>query len=104
MMTDSGDGIFVRSMPAQDSRNIQLETIKSLYGNEVPDRIVTRVRKGSPTLVLLNASKDAEMLVIGSLGLGGSAGLHLGSVSSACYERADCPVLIVKSGERKSEV
>jgi nucleotide-binding universal stress UspA family protein len=45
--------------------------------------------------MLLDVSTGAQMLVVGSHGHGGFAGLLLGSVSAACAEHARCPVLVV---------
>lgn len=49
---------------------------------------------------LLGASKDADLLVLGSRGLGGFRGLLLGSVSQQCAQHASCPVVIVPHEDR----
>lgn len=55
-----------------------------------------RVVHGSPVRVLLDAAKDADLLVVGSRGRGGFGGLLLGSVSRECARRAACPVVVVR--------
>lgn len=60
--------------------------------------IETVVREGAPAQVLVDQSKDATMLVVGSRGRGGFSGLLLGSVSSHCAHHAHCPVVIVRGG------
>lgn len=55
-----------------------------------------RVVHGSPVRVLLDAAKDADLLVVGSRGRGGFSGLLLGSVSRECARRATCPVVVVR--------
>ena len=80
--------------PEQDAIDILTGVTKDVFGDDVPDWFIAEVHQGTPTQVLLDASEGAEMLVVGSRGHGGFAGLLLGSVSSACAEYAKCPVLI----------
>jgi len=51
--------------------------------------------RGTAAAELIKASQGAEMLVIGSHGHGGFAGLLLGSVSQQCAHHATCPLVIV---------
>lgn len=51
--------------------------------------------EGAPARVLLDRAKTADLLVVGSRGRGGFAGLLLGSVSQRCVENARCPVAVV---------
>jgi nucleotide-binding universal stress UspA family protein len=56
-----------------------------------------RVTEGNAAAVLMEASKDADLLVVGSRGLGGFSRLLLGSVSRQCVSHASCPVVVVPS-------
>jgi nucleotide-binding universal stress UspA family protein len=55
------------------------------------------VVEGEPAEVLIEIARPADLLVVGTRGRGGFAGLLLGSVSQRCVERAPCPVVVVPS-------
>ena len=55
------------------------------------------VAEGSAAHVLLEQAERADLLVVGSRGLGGFRGLLLGSVSQQCAHHARCPVVVVPS-------
>jgi nucleotide-binding universal stress UspA family protein len=54
-----------------------------------------RVVLAQPAEALVELSRDALMLVLGSRGLGSVGSLMLGSVGMKCLHRAQCPVLVV---------
>lgn len=81
--------------PDLDAQTILDDTLREVFGDDRPTGLAPIVRHGPPRTVLIEASQGAEILVIGSRGHGGFAGLLLGSVSSACSEHAHCPVLVL---------
>jgi len=53
---------------------------------------------GFPAQALVEASKDSDLLVVGSRGGGGFGHLVLGSVSQQVVHHASCPVVVVPTG------
>lgn len=54
------------------------------------------VIEGTPAHVLVDASRDAQLLVVGTRGHGGFAGLLMGSTSTYVIAHAACPVLVIR--------
>lgn len=59
-----------------------------------PERIVVM---GNAARVVLDVAEGADLIVLGSRGLGGFAGLLLGSVTQHVVNHADCPVVVIPS-------
>ena len=55
-----------------------------------------RIGYGHPAQVLIEESKEADLLVVGSSGHGAFTGMLVGSVSIHCVTSAYCPVIVVR--------
>lgn len=67
------------------------------WSEKYPEVVVRRrIERDRPATALLDAAKEAQLLVVGSRGRGGFAGLTLGSVSQAMLHHAPCPVVIAR--------
>jgi nucleotide-binding universal stress UspA family protein len=65
-----------------------------------PESVAVRAVHGFPVEELVNASKEADMMVLGSRGVGGLARMLLGSTADQVVQHAQCPVLIVPPEHR----
>ncbi|HIW30707.1 MAG TPA: universal stress protein, partial [Candidatus Luteococcus avicola] len=63
------------------------------HNSTVP--VETRVEVGSAGAALVEASHEAELVVVGTRGRSGLSGLLLGSTCREVVRRALCPVLVV---------
>jgi nucleotide-binding universal stress UspA family protein len=80
----------------QAAEQLLTDVVKEELGGHGLTDVRSSIGRGSAASVLLEASRGADLLVVGSRGLGGFAGLLLGSVSSKMANHAACPVVIVR--------
>jgi nucleotide-binding universal stress UspA family protein len=78
-----------------NAQQLAAAVVDEVAGNAVSVDIAPIAVEDAPAKALLDASRDADLLVVGSHGHGLS-GLFLGSVSLECAQHAACPVVIVR--------
>lgn len=82
-------------------RNFRQEldaVLPAALGEGQPVEVRELLVRGNPAEALIEASRDAQVLVVGSRGHGTFARAMLGSVSQRCAQHAPCPVVIVRPG------
>jgi nucleotide-binding universal stress UspA family protein len=82
--------------PEADARSLLEEMVSKVQASHPNVDIRTTVIEGHPAPVLIEASRSAELLVVGSRGHGEFTGMLLGSVSEHCVTNAHCPVVVVR--------
>ncbi|HEY9413259.1 MAG TPA: universal stress protein [Pseudonocardia sp.] len=77
-----------------------LDQAVDVLGEPADVKVERVVKYGQAAQVLIEEAGGAELLVVGSRGHGGFAGLILGSVSHQCATHAACPVVIVRAAKK----
>lgn len=94
-------GLPVVGGDPREFRDAAAAALDQTLSEAIPDlgdvEVERRVVEGTPAAVLVEESRAADLLVVGSRGHGGFAQLLLGSVSQQCAQHAACPVVIVRS-------
>lgn len=85
--------------PVKEASAILTAAVGRVLGDNVPDWFTAMPKQGAAADALIEASATSDLLIVGTRGRGKVTGLLLGSVSSACLGRADCPVLVATSRE-----
>ncbi len=82
--------------PAGDARNMLDSIVQPVAARFSTTAVGMRIVEGHPAEALVEASRHADLLVVGSRGHGTVSGMLLGSVSQHCATHAACPVLIYR--------
>ncbi len=88
--------------PANDAQAVLDDALQSVRTAHPTLEIRTTLLEGHPAPALVEASREAELLVVGSRGHGEFAGMLLGSVSEHCVTNAHCPVLVFRDAEHRA--
>lgn len=80
----------------QAAEDMTVKVTSQLNGKR-PASVTVRAINGFPAKELIDASRDADLMVVGSRGTGGFARLVMGSVSDQVVHHAHCPVMVVRS-------
>jgi nucleotide-binding universal stress UspA family protein len=81
----------------KDAKKVLLDSVTKILGDDSALRVTQLVVHGHPAPVLVAASREAALLVVGNRGHGEFAGMLLGSVGEFLATHAQCPVVIVRS-------
>jgi nucleotide-binding universal stress UspA family protein len=92
-------GAFDRDELEKTAKDFLIETVSDI-ARTPPVPLRTVVAEGDPTESLVTASKEADLLVLGTRGRSPFAGLLLGSVSQRAGASAACPVVLVKLSDK----
>jgi nucleotide-binding universal stress UspA family protein len=88
--------------PAADAQRAIDAEAASLHDAYPDVEVQTSIVEGHPAPTLVEASRGAALLVVGSRGHGEFAGMLLGSVSEHCVSNAHCPVLVYRQDDGPS--
>jgi nucleotide-binding universal stress UspA family protein len=92
--------VFPEDRPEEErARQAAQEAVNKAIGElggPGPESVTVRALSGQAAPALIEASADADLVVVGSRGAGGFATLLTGSVSSQVVNHAACPVVVVR--------
>ena len=84
------------AQPKTNALAVVEEMVAGLEERDPTVEVRSSVEEGSPAKVLIERSKECDLLVVGSRGHEGFAGMLLGSVSQHLVAHAHCPVVVIR--------
>lgn len=94
------------TMPGDDERVAEarelaekaVAKIAADLGDRRPASVHVVAKNGFPAQALIDASKNSDLLVVGSRGGGGFGALAVGSITNQVMHHATCPIVVVPAG------
>jgi nucleotide-binding universal stress UspA family protein len=87
--------------PAAEMQTVLDHSLRAIQHRHRTLRTTGQLIYGYPGPALVDASRDADLLVVGSRGHGEFTDILLGSVGMHCVTHAHCPVLVYRSDRDK---
>lgn len=95
--------LFVSESRQQWSDRVPREAAEALRARHPGLEVTVEQAAGRPGPVLVEAAEDAELIVLGTRGLGALGGFLVGSVGQFVVAYAEQPVILVRAGEQQAE-
>lgn len=76
------------------------DAVADVVGEQRDVSVAKEVYRGHASNILVDASREADLLVVGSRGHGAVVGMLIGSVSQHCVQHAECPVVVVRPARK----
>lgn len=93
-----GSPVLYRSETRAYHQQVLKDAAESVVNKDPELKFFTRLEEGPPSTMIVKIAEDedADLIVMGSRGLGGITGLLLGSTSRHVVETCTKPILIIK--------
>lgn len=95
------DETYINQLVASVKETVESE-VAAVRADYPGVEVETEAVLGAAAETLVDASRNADLLVVGSRGRGGFSGLLLGSVSQQVVGHAEVPVLVVRPRRQRS--
>lgn len=79
------------------ARGVLHDTVTEVCGQVPPVPVRELVLEGTAARVLIDAARDARLLVVGNRGHAGFTEALIGSVGQYCVHHSPCPVVVVRA-------
>ena len=84
----------------QAAVKVEADRVLAALSGPHPESVTVKAVHGFPVEELVSASKDADIVVLGSRGMGGFSRMLMGSTAGLVVQHAYCPVLIIPPEDR----